>query len=209
MCLLKMCDKIYFSSKQLETIQEAFDHFDINGDGLISIDELRNVLDSLGLLQFPKDSLKNLTKEGFNDSDGRSKGINYNDCCCWADTTTSNQKKHPKRKVSDESIIAEMYLSEWDGDGDGCVDFKEFLFVVSRMLTEDVTENSERMKEAFRMFDKDDNGYITSKELSEMMQQLGQNLDASDIECMIKEADLDLDGRISFQEFKTILKSPD
>ena len=48
MCLLKMCDKIYFSSKQLETIQEAFDHFDINGDGLISIDELRNVLDSLG-----------------------------------------------------------------------------------------------------------------------------------------------------------------
>ena len=59
------------------------------------------------------------------------------------------------------------------------------------------------------MFIKDDNGYITSKELSEMMQQLGQNLDASDIECMIKEADLDLDGRISFQEFKTILKSPD
>ena len=42
-----------------------------------------------------------------------------------------------------------------------------------------------------------------------MMQQLGQNLDASDIECMIKEADLDLDGRISFPEFKTILKSPD
>ena len=59
------------------------------------------------------------------------------------------------------------------------------------------------------MFIKDDNGYITSKELSEMMQQLGQNLDASDIECMIKEADLDLDGRISFPEFKTILKSPD
>ena len=45
-------------------------------------------------------------------------------------------------------------FSEWDGDGDGCVDFKEFLHVVSRMLTEDVTENYERMKEAFRMFDK-------------------------------------------------------
>lgn len=55
----------------------------------------------------------------------------------------------------------------------------------------------------------DDNGYITSKELSEMMKKLGQDLDASDIESMIKEADLDLDGRISFQEFKIILKSPD
>ena len=47
-----------------------------------------------------------------------------------------------------------FFQSEWDGDGDGCVDFKEFLHVVSRMLTENVTENFERMKEAFRMFDK-------------------------------------------------------
>ena len=51
-------------------------------------------------------------------------------------------------------LLCISIISEWDGDGDGCVDFKEFLFVVSRMLTEDVTENSERMKEAFRMFDK-------------------------------------------------------
>ena len=42
-----------------------------------------------------------------------------------------------------------------------------------------------------------------------MMIKLGQKLNASDIECMIKEADLDLDGKISFQEFKTILRSPD
>ena len=47
-----------------------------------------------------------------------------------------------------------LFSSEWDGDGDGCVDFKEFLHVVSKMLTEDVTANFERMKEAFRMFDK-------------------------------------------------------
>ena len=42
-----------------------------------------------------------------------------------------------------------------------------------------------------------------------MMLRLGQNLDASDIASMIKEADLDMDGKISFQEFKMILKSPD
>ena len=41
------------------------------------------------------------------------------------------------------------------------------------------------------------------------MLRLGQKLDANDIECMMKEADFDLDGKISFQEFKTILKSPD
>ena len=44
-----MCDKIYFSSEQLATIQEAFNHFDVNGDGLISIDEFKILLDSLGM----------------------------------------------------------------------------------------------------------------------------------------------------------------
>ena len=58
MCLLKMCDKIYFSSKQLETIQEAFDHFDINGDGLISIDEFRNILDSLGNVNYSENIIQ-------------------------------------------------------------------------------------------------------------------------------------------------------
>ena len=55
----------------------------------------------------------------------------------------------------------------------------------------------------------DNNGFITPQELSQMMNQLGQKLNASDIESMIKEADLDLDGKISFQEFKTILTSPE
>ena len=42
-----------------------------------------------------------------------------------------------------------------------------------------------------------------------MMHRLGQKVDSNDIDSMIKEADLDRDGKISFQEFKTILKSPD
>ena len=49
---LKMCDKIYFTSDQLASIQEAFNHFDINGDGLISIDEFKKLLESLGKLLF-------------------------------------------------------------------------------------------------------------------------------------------------------------
>ena len=47
-----MCDKIYFTSDQLASIQEAFNHFDINGDGLISIDEFKKLLESLGKLLF-------------------------------------------------------------------------------------------------------------------------------------------------------------
>ena len=49
--------------------------------------------------------------------------------------------------------MVHSFLSQWDNDGDGCVDFKEFLMVVARMLTEDVTDNLERMREAFGLFD--------------------------------------------------------
>ena len=41
------------------------------------------------------------------------------------------------------------------------------------------------------------------------MRQLGRNLDVRDIDCMIKEEDLNMDGRISFHEFLTILNCPD
>ncbi len=43
-------------------------------------------------------------------------------------------------------------MREWDGDGDGCIDFAEFLDAMTRILTD--TDNEGRLKEAFRMFDK-------------------------------------------------------
>ena len=44
-----MGDKIYFVAEQLATIHEAFKYFDVNGDGLITIDEFKQLLISLGM----------------------------------------------------------------------------------------------------------------------------------------------------------------
>ena len=43
-------------------------------------------------------------------------------------------------------------MSEWDEDGDGSINFAEFLSAMTRILTD--TDNEERMKEAFQLFDK-------------------------------------------------------
>ena len=52
--------------------------------------------------------------------------------------------------ISDDEIRERM--SEWDEDGDGSINFAEFLSAMTRILTD--TDNEERMKEAFQLFDK-------------------------------------------------------
>ena len=52
--------------------------------------------------------------------------------------------------ISDDEIRERM--SEWDEDGDGSINFAEFLSAMTRILTD--TDNEDRMKEAFQLFDK-------------------------------------------------------
>ncbi len=53
----------------------------------------------------------------------------------------------------------------------------------------------------------DNNGFITSCELAQMMEDLGQRLTAEQVQEMIKEADIDNDGKISFEEFRNVMKT--
>jgi calmodulin len=43
-------------------------------------------------------------------------------------------------------------LVEWDLDGDGNINFTEFINAMTRILTD--TDSEERMRNAFRLFDK-------------------------------------------------------
>ena len=63
----------------------------------------------------------------------------------------------------------------------------------------------EEMKEAFRVFDTDGDGYITKDELKQVMQQLDPDMSDADIDDMMVEADTNRDGRIDFNEFKKMM----
>ena len=56
----------------------------------------------------------------------------------------------------------------------------------------------EERREAFRIFDKDGNGYISRQELQIVMGNLGEHLTDEEVDEMIKEADVDGDGRINY-----------
>lgn len=60
-------------------------------------------------------------------------------------------------------------------------------------------------KEAFSLFDKDNNGKISASELGEVLQSLGQKPTQQELQDMIHEVDLDGNGTIDFQEFVQLM----
>ena len=86
-----------------------------------------------------------------------------------------------------------------DTDGNGTIDFMEFIEMMPRQERDDNAE--EEMIEAFRIFDTDGNGSITADELRQIFNNLGEKLTDEEISDMIKEADTDGDGEINYQEF--------
>ncbi|KAH8416876.1 hypothetical protein KR222_009903, partial [Zaprionus bogoriensis] len=106
-------------------------------------------------------------------------------------------------------------LQEIDVDGDGNVSFEEFVDILSNMTYEDKSglssadQEERELRDAFRVFDKHNRGYITASDLRAVLQCLGEDLDEEDIEDMIKEVDVDGDGRIDFYEFVHALGEPE
>ncbi len=96
-------------------------------------------------------------------------------------------------------------IREVDLDGNGTIDFKEFLCLMVKKMKD--TDTDEELLEAFKVFDRDGNGFITSHELRNIMNSLGENLSPEEIEEMIKEADLDNDGQIDYEEFVKMMMS--
>lgn len=62
-------------------------------------------------------------------------------------------------------------------------------------------ESKEALKKIFENFDKDKSGFIDLKELSSVSKELGDELKPEEVSKIMKELDINKDGRISFDEF--------
>ena len=63
----------------------------------------------------------------------------------------------------------------------------------------------EEILEAFKVFDKDGNGFISAAELRHIMTNLGEKLTDEEVDEMIREADIDGDGQINYEEFVKVM----
>ncbi|CAL9774530.1 unnamed protein product [Musa acuminata subsp. burmannicoides] len=101
-----------------------------------------------------------------------------------------------------EAELQDM-INEVDADGNGTIDFPEFLNLMARKMKD--TDSEEELREAFRVFDKDQNGFISAAELRHVMTNLGEKLTDEEVDEMIREADVDGDGQINYDEFVKVM----
>mmetsp|Transcript_11199 Transcript_11199/g.20415 ORF Transcript_11199/g.20415 Transcript_11199/m.20415 type:complete len:162 (-) Transcript_11199:127-612(-) len=90
-------------------------------------------------------------------------------------------------------------IAEVDDDGSGKIEFPEFLQLLTSKLQD--TDSIEEMREAFGVFDRDKNGSVSASELKHVMDNLGEQVTNEEVEEMIREADADGDGELSFDDF--------
>ena len=112
---------------------------------------------------------------------------------------------HPVTKDELEEMTNEI-----DIEGNGTIDFKEFILLMARKMRD--YDNEDEYIEAFRILDKNQDDLISKEELKEAMTIIGQFVwgespTDADIEYMIKEADTDGDGFLHYSDFIKKIKS--
>lgn len=105
-----------------------------------------------------------------------------------------------------------------DSDRNGKISFDEFINGLSIFLTANQGGNNknknEKLKFAFKIFDIDNDGYISNGELFIVLKMMiGDNVSDQDLQDLvdrtIAEADVEYDQMISFEEFVNVIKTTD
>jgi len=141
---------------QIEGLRKAFDAFDTDKKGSISVETTSTILRMMGV------------------------------------------------KMSEKNF--REIVSEVDEDGSGELEFEEFCALAAKFLIEEDEESlKHELKEAFRIYDKEGDGYITTKVLKEILRELDNKLTEEDLDNIIEEVDEDGSGTLDFDEFMAMM----
>eukprot|EP00163_Fabomonas_tropica_P030204 TRINITY_DN6738_c0_g1_i2.p1 TRINITY_DN6738_c0_g1~~TRINITY_DN6738_c0_g1_i2.p1 ORF type:complete len:194 (-),score=46.86 TRINITY_DN6738_c0_g1_i2:230-811(-) len=118
-------------------------------------------------------------------------------------------------KLSNESMITDRLFRLFDENGDGDINFREFVCGLSVFCKKGTFE--EKLHFSFNVYDLDGDGRIDKDEMTQIIKatlvqtplQLSESQIQSLIDSTFAEADSDGDGRISFEEYKEmVMKHP-
>jgi len=96
-------------------------------------------------------------------------------------------------------------IKEVDTDQSGTIDFEEFKQMMTKQMKSE--HSVEEIKEVFRVFDKDNSGKISAAELRQVLTTVGQTLRDEEIDEVLKEADINGNGQIDYNDFVKLLST--
>ena len=73
------------------------------------------------------------------------------------------------------------------------------------MIEDDEEQMKEELKEAFRIYDKEGQGFITNDVLKEILREIDSSLTEEDLDNIIEEVDEDGSGTLDFDEFMEMM----
>merc|ERR1719208_430693 len=214
--------------KDITCMRQAFKRFDVDGDGEISMQELKSGAASLG--KFSDGELAAVFAMGDIDNDGK---ISFPEFAKMIIPSAGEKVSVLKKKLGSANDVA-VAFKKFDVNGDGQISLQELtnglrntginfsqqevdvIFAVGDLdgngeislpefevlLGTGVSFGRvEDVKAAFFRFDKDNNGSIDKAELKAMLAATGKNASDSEIDALFRKGDVDGDGRIDLQEF--------
>lgn len=111
-----------------------------------------------------------------------------------------------------QNPLVQRVIEIFDTDGNGEVDFKEFIEGISLFSVKGDKES--KLRFAFKIYDIDKDGYISNGELFQVLKMMvGNNLKDTQLQQIVDKtiilADKDEDGKISFEEFCSVVSNLD
>eukprot|EP00118_Oscarella_pearsei_P024962 m.307209 g.307209 ORF g.307209 m.307209 type:complete len:173 (+) comp42022_c0_seq1:205-723(+) len=107
-----------------------------------------------------------------------------------------------------QNPLVQRVIDVFDQDGNGEIDFKEFLEGMSQLSLQGDEET--KLKFAFKIYDMDNDGFISNGELFQVLKMMvGTNLKETQLQQIVDKtvlfADQDGDGKISYEEFRAVV----
>ena len=96
-------------------------------------------------------------------------------------------------------------IDEMDSSGSETINLNTFIEAFLKKLKD--SEVEEELREAFKVFDKDGNGFLSTDDLRIAMTDWGEGLSLQEFEEMLHELDVEPNQQIDFEELLTILTS--
>ena len=95
-------------------------------------------------------------------------------------------------------------MQEYDRNETGQVGYADFAEIMTQKISE--RDPDQEILKAFKLFDDDNTGKITLKNLKRVARELGENIDENELQAMIEEFDSSGTGAIDENDFMKIMK---